>query len=413
MGTASVPSPVNYSPIIDEVVLQAFLRKTWDSTVRKRVLMDYMEQNKVFDDSMEHVGKYFEQRVRVGNYSGAYRNELTARNFDRKQQYVTYTVPFSRFETTSMMSEEDVTFSQNSQSAIVNLQEQLYTNLSEDLNRAMNRQLLQSNASSSAVFTVAGSGGIAAAASSPIPFFGLPTLFGHGATPLAYNPDTRSASSVSITATSKEVVTNFSYCGISTHPTNAISGVDGKVDESTSPILVNWSSTMWNTVASTTWANNCLAVLTHVQTRFSMRSSDMDDMPTVVLTTGSMWNDMAEKIRTSQVQQHVVVSNTPQSPDVGMYPRLYIPYQAVNVFPEFDQPTNVAYWINPKRMKFRIMPLQLAGMPGANIFQGKKKNWFKVGQDNDLNVGAFKIAVSLFGQLYARPDCFAAAFNFA
>lgn len=407
MATASVPSPVNYSPVVDEVVLQAFLRKTFDSTFRKRILTDQMKTFGVFDDSDAHVGKYVEQRARIGNRSGEYRTELATRTFDRAQQYVTYTVPFSQFEARAMLSENDIAFMSGKQSAIVALKEKVYTDLSEDLNRSFNRQLLRSNAGTQTTF------GLTAAAASPIPFFGFPTLFGAAATALAYNPDTQSASTGSVTATATEVVPNFAYCGISTHPTTAISGVDGKVNESTSPILVNWSSTAFNTSGSTTWQNNCLDVLSHVSTRFLARTSDMEDIPSLVLTTAALFEQTKLKIRNSQVQQHVVVTSTPSAPDVGMYQKMMVPYEGVNISVDIDMPTNAVYWINPRRMKFFILPLPLAGMPGADMFSGETKPWFKVAQANDIDVGAYKIVASMMGQLWLNPSCFAAAFNFA
>jgi hypothetical protein len=266
---STAPTPVNYSPIVDELVTQWYMTKTFENTVRKRVLMDYLAKNGKLQQADGGGGKYVEIKARVGEHQAAYRAELAVRTWSRVNLDVTYDAPHAYYETKGVLSEEDLAYLR-SQQAIVKLADKMLTRMSDDMGKGLNGQLIKSNATANTI------AGVAAAASNPVPIYGLISVFGYGSTAIGYSPTTQASTTSAVTAADIEVLPNVSYCGVSTHPTNAITGVDNKLNESTSPVIANWSSTGFP-AASTTYTTNCLDVCSHLISRLGMRgNNDME-----------------------------------------------------------------------------------------------------------------------------------------
>lgn len=410
MAAGTVPTPFNYSNLVDTNVLPQFADWLWKTTARKRLLVDSLTQNKAIQPDTEG-GKYLDWRATVGDFGLDDHADMGQRTFTRVNTEVTYTAPWAFLETTDAISENDWGML-TSDAARAGVIEERSTKIVEDQIKKFNRYLLQRNceASGNSVF------GIAAYTGNQ-KLFGLPTLFGYGTstTGIAYDPNLTTVATVAAGAGTKEIIPNTTYCNVSTHPTNTLAGVPDsmRVQEATSPVITNWSaSSTWNTLASTLWVKNCLNVIDYMIRR-QCRDGSVDWMPDLGVLTGSMYDDMKTAIRGS-IQQHVVLeSDTPTSPDVGMYKRFFFRYQGVIVSYDIDQATNVFYLLNTKKARYRSLDTKVAGFTESGPYQTGKKRMMTLRAFPDANVGAFKFISKMGGQAIWLPPAQGASYAFA
>lgn len=407
MPAASAPSPSNYSNLVDVAVLPDYAEYRWEMTKRKRALMDMLTQNGSIKAAEGGGGKYLDWLATVGEFALNDHADLGQRTFDRVNTDVNYVAPYAFLETTDAISENDWGFLQTKQARNAAAKDRT-AKIVEDQAKKLNRKMLQQNCenSSNSVF------GLTAYAGSQR-FFGLPTLFGYGTTGLAYNPAITTVATAAASSTSKEIIPNTTYCGISTHPVNSLSGVPDsmRVQEATSPVICNWSATNWTTGSFTTFQGNCLALFDHMITRIN-RDGSNDYMPDLGLMTQTMYNAAKVAIRGS-TQQHVVLSGEPTSPDVGMYKRFFFNYNGVMMTYDIDQPTDVFYLLNTKKIKFRYLDAVVAGFTDGGPYTTGKKRFMTLRAFPDSNVGAFKFISKLGAQMICQPDAQAAAYTFA
>jgi len=406
MGNADYPSTANYSNIVDQLAIAEYLMGTfWDNSRKHSYIMDKLQQSGVMHDQQ---GKHIDLKARIAIHAGAYRSQGQSRTFSHPQQYVTYLQQASFYEVATALYEEEVAFLET-QGAVVKYNRELATNVGEDLIKGLNYQLLNSNSTSNTI------AGIAAAATSPIPITGIPSVFGYGATAVGFTFSSGSGGATTaspVAAGDLEVLPNVTYCNVSTHPTSAIAGVDNKVSGATSPVIVNWSSTGFS-AASTTYATNCLGVWSRMISRLVAREPSTEGMPDTGIQTLAMHNQMRTALRAS-MEQHLVLSNGPQSPDLGLYERLMLPYEGINIVVDTDQPTGVAYCLNLKK-KNALLPVirqRLAGMPDG-IFKGNVKPIISLAQMPDINDGTHKLVAKVALNLLLNPARQAMAYNFA
>lgn len=404
MGNSNYPSPQNYSQLVDTLAAAEFLSGTfWDNTKKQRILLNRLISNgsgSVHDQG----GKYIDLKVRVGEFTGGYRAEGTTRTFARPNQYTQYQVQAAFFEIPASLSEEDISFFETEQ-AIVKYNQQLITNMGEDLAKGLNYQLLRSNATTNTV------AGITAASNTTNCIYGLPTVFGYGATAIGYSQSAGTTTSA-VSAADKEVLPNVSYCGVSTHPTNAISGVTGKIDESTSPVIVNWSSTAFSS-ATTTYATNSVSVWRHMIRRLAMRNTDMEMLPDLGIQHPIMHDQMRTGLG-AITQQHVVLTEDALNPNLGMWARLMIPFEGITIYPDSDQATGIAYCLNTKKKNtlLSVLPQYVAGVKDGR-FSGRVPQLVTVGQMPDIDTGSYKlVAKSALNSIF-NPYRQAMAYNFA
>ncbi len=406
MGNADYPNPANYSTIVDQLAIAEYLMGTfWDNSRKHSFICDKLQKSGVMHDQQ---GKHIDLKARIGIHSAGYRSQGGSRTFSHPQQYVTYLQQAAFFEIATALYEEETAFLET-QGAVVKYNRDLATNVGEDLIKGLNFQLLNSNSTSNTI------AGIAAAAASPIPITGIPSVFGYGATAIGFTysaSSTGATTASAVTAADLEVLPNVTYCNVSTHPTAAIAGVDGKVPGSTSPVIVNWSSTSFSS-GSSTYTSNCLAVWSRMISRLVSREPNVEGMPDTGIQTLAMHNQMRTALRGS-TEQHIVLTNTPQSPDAGLYERLMIPYEGLNIVVDTDQPAGVAYCLNLKK-KNALLPVvrqRLAGMPDG-IFKGNVKPIISLAQMPDINDGTFKLVAKTALNLILNPARQAMAYNFA
>lgn len=393
---ATAPTYNHYSSLVDATTTQQFMKGEFDNTIKRNIILNKL--NEKGNIKFDATGKFFERNVRIGLHEAAYRTaDLAARSFARKQQRISYAVPYSVREVTGVLGELDVMFNTGPE-ALVSLKKTTIKNMAEDFRKDISRIILRSNASG------ATSMGQAAVANSPVPFFGLPTMFSPSGTVLAYNADTQ-AVGAGIAATDKEASPNTTYCGISTHPTNAISGVDNKANESTSPVLANWSSTAWTGTA--TWVSTGFKVIDHVLTRLQ-RSQDSSDSADVVLLTRSMWNDLRGALQTNM---RIELAGQPKSVAPTLYRDNVIPWGGAEVCWDVDQPANVAYFLNSNHLELDLFPQHNILQDGT--LEASSDQMFSVFSKYSIEQGGHLAVAQLAGQLWGNPFYHGAAQNFA
>ncbi len=400
MPTGSNPTS-NYSPLVDEVTTQQFLRGAWDDTKKVRYLLEKMEQNGTIQN--DGSGTFYEQKVLVGEFQASERADLAARTFARKQHYISVRAPWGFMDMTDVLSDRDLALN-TGESAKVKLVQDRITRMGKDFKKSISNRILNKNRSAQTVF------GIAAATianGQDEPINGLPTLFGYGSTATGYSA-VSGTTATGVVDGDKEVLPDTTYFGQSTKPGN-LTGVDNAITEAFSPVLGNWSSTTFDSAASSSlWSVNCVNFLDYMNQRLS-RSSDLEDMPDCGTTTQVMYLGIKQKL---QAIQRLLIDDSPKSPNAGMYPRRFIPYEQINISWDEDCPANVIYLNNTNKMYFKTVPVAKAGSSAGEI-EGDAGEMFKVTQQHSIEQGGHLVAAQFIGQLICDPRYQGAGYNFA
>lgn len=403
-GTA--PTPVNYSNVVDEVVLQRGAKGEWNNTLKTRHLWKTLNETRSIEyDAIS--GKYLEWKSRIGEWTGdfGYRADLATRNFARKQHRTTYTAAYSFIECPGMLSERDLQFL-NSPENLSNFQERFITEMGEDGVKMVNQKLLSENTTSNTVF------GVTATSTNEVPFYSLLNIFDLGSgTVQDYDPSDNTTDG-NIAATDKEALPRGTYCGVSTNPVTGVSGVNGQVAGSAAPVVVNTSHTGWNADATTTWLANCLDVMDYLQTRLT-RAPEPDMRPNLFLMDRADYLTLKRKLRSANSQQVVLVDTSGRSPNIGQYEDQMIPYNGMAATYDENMPAGVVYCLNTRQFKFKIWPQKyLAGMEGGAI-KGDPGAPFRVSQGWDIDIGAWKVVLTMCAQGCANPYFQGAAYALA
>lgn len=397
---AAAPTNNNYSSLVDVVTTQQFMRGEFDNTKKRNIILSKLDEaGNIKGDAS---GKFFERNVRVGEYTSDVRGDLVERQFARKQQRVTYTVPYAWYETTGALGEQDIVYNSGPE-ALIKLNANMMKDMGADFRKGLSTRVLRNNAGSATTL------GQSVANASPVPLFGLPTMFGTGTTQ-NYNPDTQTTSGA-IAAADKEALPNVTYCGVSTHPTNPIAGVDGKSNESTSPVIGNWSSTAWTGTA--TWKANALIVMDHMMTRLT-RSEDPNDSPDLIILPRTMFTDFSAAFQSggpSGLGGRVVFTEKQQQPNMRMYENV-IPYGNAKAYWDISAPANTAYFLNTNYMEFCYFP-QKSYRAGGDIQGEAGSEYFGVRTDYDIKQGGHLAVAVMCANLWANPFYQGVAYNFA
>lgn len=402
---APAPANNNYSGVIDAITTQQFMRGEFDNTKKRNVLLRELDARGNIKG--EAGGKFMERTARVGQFQSQVRGDLVERVFSRKAQRVTYALPWSWSEVTGAIGEQDLAIN-NSEQGLVKLNSVMMKNMAQDFTKDITTNLLRQNAGTNATF------GQAVVAGSPVPLFGLPTMFGYGASALAYNPDTQVVGGA-VAATDREVTPNVSYCGISTHPTNAIAGIDNKTNEATSPVLVNWSSTAFGT-GGATWRLNATAALDQLINRLA-RSPDPMDNPDLLMMTRTMFTDFSQSVMAggpSGLGGRVVFTEQSQNPNYRVFKDNMIPYGNCKGYWDVGMPANVAYALNSNYLEFEYFKIKsIEQQADLSTDTGEGTEMFTVRTDYDIKQGGNLAVAALMANIWGNPFYHGAAYNFA
>lgn len=401
---AAAPTNNNYSSVVDVATTQQFMRGEFDNTKKRNIVLRELDArgNIKADGS----GKFFERNARVGQFQSQVRADLVERTFARRQQRVTWACPWAWKEVTGAIGEQDLTFNTGEQ-ALIKLNAVMMRNMADDFRKDLMVDMLRNNAGTSTTF------GQAPVSGSPVPIFGLPTMFGYTGSPLAYNPDTQAVGG-GVAAGDKEVTPDVSYCGISTHPTNPIAGVDNKTPESTSPVISNWSSTAWTGTAN--FRSTCTSVFDHMLNRLT-RSPDPMDSPDLILMPRTQFTDFSQAVMSggpSLLGGRVVFTENSQSPNYRVFKDNVIPYGNAKAYWDIAMPANTIYFLNTNYLEFDYFPQKPINL-GADISMdtGDQGEIFGVRADYDIKQGGHLAAAVLCANLWGNPFYHGAAYNFA
>lgn len=394
---ATAPTYNMYSNLVDTSTTQQFMEGVFEEVKKHNTILSLLDQHG--NVKMDASGKFFERNLWIGQHSIGYRSaDLGARSFTRNNPYISMAVPFSVMETTGVLGELDVMFNRGKE-ALIPLTKRMWQNMYKSFRIDIASKLLATNASANTV------AGVTASAGAPVPVFGLPTVFGYGSSALAYDPDTQTVGTA-VAAGNKEVAANSTYCGVSTHPTNAIAGIDNKLNESTSPTIINWSSTGFS--STTTWAGNCIRALNHACDR-TTRSESPEDMADIGLMTRSMFTDFKNAL----VQYYKIeLSSAAGAVNAGQYRDNKIPFNNIDIRWDAAMPANVFYVLNSKKMEFVCFPQQRL-LQDNTLDDVNVDKMFTVRSQYDINQGGHLAVAQLAGQLWLDPQYHAMGYQFA
>jgi hypothetical protein len=397
---AAAPTNNNYSTLVDVATTQQFMRGVFDNTIKRNIILKKLYEAGTLKG--EGSGKFLERTIRAGTYASATRGDLAERQFVRRQQNVTQAVPYGVIEVTGALGEQDIMFNSGKE-ALIKLNAKMMSDMGADFRKDISSYILRNNAGSNATF------GQSVIATAPVPLFGLPTMFGYGASAQNYNADTQ-ATSGAVGAGDREVLPNTTYFGVTTHPTAAISGVDGRVNEATSPVLGNYTSTAWTGTA--TWAANCLVFSDYMLTRLA-RSQDAEDQCDLIVLTRTMYNDVANRIQTN-FGRTMFTAQAQSAANVRVGNGDVIPYGNAEISWDVSQPANVAYYLNTRKLEFIYFPqkaIRNSGELSGDL--GDMSEMFGVRTDYDIKQGGHLAVAVLAAQMYANPFFHGAGYNFA
>lgn len=401
MPTGLTPAS-NFSPLVDESTTQQFMRGAWDATKKVRFLLEKMEQNGNIQNDGE--GAFFEKKILVGEFQASERADLAARNFARRQHYITARAPWGFMDMTDVLSDRDLALN-TGESAKVKLAEGRLERMGKDFKKAVSNRIFTRNRGANTALGIAAST-IANGADEPIN--GLPTLFGHGSSTTGYSPLT-GTTGTTIADADREALPNTTYYGQTTLP-GGLAGVDNAITEAYSPVIGNWSSTTFDTAgASSLWNVNGLNFLDYMNQRLS-RANDSDEMPDCGVTTSVMYLGLKQLLAS---RQRIIIDDSIKSPNAGMFPRRFIPYENITVSWDDDCTANVIYLLNSNKMYFKTVPVVSAGHAGGDGATGSAGEMFKVTQQHSIEQGGHLTAVQFIGQLVCEPRYQGVGYTFA
>ena len=409
---AAAPTYSNFSTVVDPVTTQQFMRGEFENCKKRIIVLNKLnERGKIRPDAS---GTFAQRQARIAQFQSAARADLAERVFTKLQQRVNYTFPWAWYETTGALGDQDLVYNSGKE-ALVRLKEVMYQNMAEDFTKDLNMYLLQNNAGANTTF------GQAAASNLPVPVYGLPTLFGYGSTAQNYvTGDTIAAGTTSgnVGSGDQEVLPNTTYCGVSTHPFNAITGVDNRAYEATSPVICNWSSTAWAGAGNVTFDKTGIYVMDYLQARLA-RSSAPEDSPDIFVMTRPLFNALGKAIiggANGLVGARVLLSSEALNPNAKAFKSNgnRIPYDNMDGWWDVFTPANTLYMLNTNHMDFCYHPvapiklgadLQTDGASLSEVFFARTAY--------DIKQGGHLAVAALSAQLWANPYFQGAAYNFA
>lgn len=385
-GTA--PTYNNYNAATDAVTTQQFMRGALDDVIKNNVILAKLKAKGRINFGAS--GKWLERNVRIGKSVSAYRTDLAERNFAQSRKDATYTFPYTFKENTDAIGEQQLMFNSGKE-ALVELKNVMVKRQAIDIGQDIQSDILTANASSNTVAGIAALG-----ATYPV-LWGLPTIFGYGSSASAYNPDTQVVGGA-VAAGDKEVAPNTTYGGISTHPTNAIAGIDNKPNEATSPVISNYTSTAWTGTA--TWAANCQRVLNHHAHR-QTRTTNSRDMPDLGVMSRQMFTTFADS---TIALNRVLLEGKPKNVDQMPYSGNMIPFGGMELCWDASLTSAILYTLNTNHLELVFFPQKKLLNDGGVLSASETEHeFFGVNTDYSIQQGGYLSVVKFAGQLIADP----------
>jgi hypothetical protein len=151
-----------------------------------------------------------------------------------------------------------------------------------------------------------------------------------------------------------------------------------------SPLLVNYSSTGWNT-SSTEWIDNCEEVLRFAGIACASKNGD-DNVPMLHMLDSKLYGDF---LNFHAARNRIVLPHQ-ESQDLGFSKTMNFEGSAVHF--EFDCPANTGYGITPNNVELFSMESQLF-VPDGPEWSIERKGWL--------------YEVGFFGNMRFQPKFFA------
>ena len=404
MPGATAPDPAGFGKLVDIAVQQAFLDTYWVNRVRDNVLLNAIKEEGELEFTRT-LGKFAEWNARVARYDAEYRARGDVRDWEARQLRVAYATAYSRIESRTVFYEEDVEDLDDELAKSWYKRE--LTDLSDDFMFSLNNRLLARHTqSSNAIFGVAQDTTLA---SGDPGLLGLLDIFDYGgsaASAYQYDADAKTVSANAMSSTILEMAPNGTFCGVSTHPTADLSGVDGtREPESTSPVIINADSTDSQVATSSTtigWATNADVILDYAIPRCRRSTGAGAKRPTLGIARPKEITALKKAIGSTIDNQVLLTEKEHNKTNAGYFHREFVPYGPTVWHEDSDCPDGVRFLLHPKTMRFWVKKQKRLGN-GKQTIKGNPSSWFRCEQDYDMDLGGVKALAAMRGQLCPNP----------
>lgn len=390
LATTSPSSSINTS-VIDAVTIQQTMNGSWPDFLNYSCILKKMEEAGTI--SKKGSGAWLTKNIDVGLPEANERSAAQERTFASENDYVNLILPWTNVESTRGLSRIDIATNSGPEGK-VKLAEQMIPKLVNGMKVGLFSRLLTYNTGSQAV------AGFPAQTANPPKLGGAASLFGYGPTAQAYNP-IDSSTSGNWSATSKEVLPDTMYYNVATNPLTPPASVANPQKECLSPVISAYNATVWNAVATGTWANNCREILTHHMQR-QTRGNGPDEKPDFAVMTGTMWSSL---INTFQTYNRVALVGG-QGADPNMRAvsgtEQVIPYGFLSLHWDAYLTQEVCYVLNSKKMGMDIIP-QDNVLIDPSLPNKAPGSLFAVETQSDIRTGSALAVVSMIGQMWFDP----------
>lgn len=351
---------------LDKTLISNFIKGYWDNITNHRAALQALMKRGHIETGVS--GSQLVWDVRGGRYNSSSYDELDTIDVTRKNHYFQCNLPWAFLQVNDGISRDEIAMAQG-EAALVRHEKEMVKNLCLDFQTRVNSDFLNKNGQSS-------TGNV---------LYGLPTIF----------TDTGSYSSGSRTATP-----SGTYAGQSLAANGvAVDNVDTNI---WSPILTNYTSTLFNNGTAATFANNALTSLTWTKDQITYGNT-AELQPDLLIVDRTM-NSQLKTLITSQQRMVITVK-----PGEGSTSGLGIPgaidHDGLDIVFDVDQPAGVGYMLNFHQIYMEMIPVPKTENPGPNL-TGKgsaKPDFFEVLTQDDVRSNGVICRVNMRGQYRFNP----------
>lgn len=400
MPGATAPDPRGYSDLVNLGVAQVFLDTYWENRVVDNVFLEWVKKYGKITFA-KTLGKYAEWNARVAKYDSQYRGRGVRRNFAAKQLRVAYKAAYSRLEMPAVFYEEDIEDMDDKYAK--NWLETELKDMSDDFMIDLNERLIAKHTQDSN--TLYGVAQDSAMVSGDPGVIGLLDMFSYGATAYQYDPES-AAGTTSMSSSIVELLPNGTYCGITTHPDTAISGVNGtRITGATSPALINCDTDDTRVTKSSStligWNQNATGCLDYAITR-CRRGSKLSERPSLSIMSPKDLAILKRNIGDGFTQDVMIAEAEKVQLNAGLLAREYVPYGSLKCVEDGDAITGIRYVLHMNQFQFWAKPRKMLSV-GKQVIQGRTDAWFAVEQQYDIDEGGQKLVGTMKGQCWGNP----------
>lgn len=361
---------------LNNTLISDYIKGYWENTNNHRTALQALMKRGHIETGCS--GSNLVWDIRMGRYSSASYSELDTIDITRKNHYQQANLPWAFVQVSDGISRDEIALA-SGEWAIVRHEKEMVKNLCKDFETRINSDFLNNNGASL-------TGNV---------LYGAPTLF----------QDTGSYSAGSRTATSSGTYGSLNLDSTGLGIDNADTGV-------WSPLLANYTSTLFNNGSAATWAGQCLTVITWAKDQLTFGNAQ-EDQPDLLMVDRTMFSAVKSAITS---QQRMVITTKPgDNGPSGLGIVGSVQHDGVEIMFDVDQPASTGYFLNFNQIWLELIPVPKTDNPGPNL-TGKgsaKPDYFEVLTQDDIRSNGVACRVNLRGQFRFNPRYQGKLKNFA